>query len=332
MKYLKLFIYCCLPACIYAQDGNDTYGFLRLPASAHISALGGYNVSMVEIDPSTVFSNPALLGGEMDGMINVNYLNYISDVNAGSAIFTKAFRERSALAFGVTYFDYGKMKETSSDNVVLGTFGAQNMNFQAVYAYDLTDKWRGGLSLKALYSVLADYSSFGLAVDAGLSYFDTEKDFSFGLALKNVGAQLKAYDTERQKVPWDIQMGFTKRLAHAPIRISVTGMYLNRWKLDYQDKTVTDAKKESFFQTSIKHLALGIDFVPSDNFWLGVGYNPKVKSDMKLVSGNSLGGFSFGAGIKVSRFNVGVSYAQYHPSASSLMVGVTMQLLNNKEL
>jgi hypothetical protein len=332
MKYLKLLIYCCLPACIFAQDGNNTYGFLRLPTSAHVSALGGYNVSIVEVDPSMVFYNPALLGGEMDGMINVNYLNYISDVNAGSAIFTKAFKERGSLGFGVMYIDYGKMKETSLDNVMLGTFGAQDMSFQAVYAYDLTDKWRGGLSLKALYSVLADYSSFGLAVDAGLSYFDMEKDFSFGLALKNVGAQLKAYDTERQKVPWDIQMGFTKRLAHAPIRISVTGMYLNHWKLNYQNKTVTDNEKESFFQTAVKHLVLGIDFVPSDNFWVGVGYNPKVKSDMKLVSGNSLGGFSFGAGIRVSRFNAGVSYAQYHPSASSLMVSVTMQLSNNKEL
>ncbi|MDR3267338.1 MAG: type IX secretion system protein PorQ, partial [Tannerella sp.] len=268
MKYLKLLIYCCLPACIFAQDGNDAYSFLRLPTSAHISALGGYNVSMVELDPSTVFYNPALLGGEMDGMINVNYLNYISDVNLGSAIFTKAFKERGSIGVGATYINYGKMQETSPENVIIGTFSAQDMSLQAFYAYDLTDKWRGGLSLKALYSVLADYYSFGLAVDAGLSYFDTEKDFSFGLALKNIGAQLKAYDIERQKVPWDIQMGFTKRLAHAPIRISATGMYLNRWKLDYLDKSTTE-KKESFIQTAVKHLVLGIDFVPSENFWIG---------------------------------------------------------------
>jgi hypothetical protein len=331
MKYLKLLIYCCLPTCIFAQDGNDTYGFLRLPTSAHISALGGYNVSMAELDPSTVFYNPALLGGEMDGMINLNYLNYISDVNVGSAIFTKAFKERSSIGIGATYISYGKMQETSPENVIIGTFSAQDMSLQAFYAYDLTDKWRGGLSLKALYSVLADYYSFGLAVDAGLSYFDAEKDFSFGVALKNIGAELKAYDSEYQKVPWDIQMGFTKRLAHAPIRVSVTGMYLNRWKLDYTDKSTTE-KKDPFFQTAVKHLVLGIDFVPSENFWIGVGYNPKIQSDMKLISGNSLGGFSAGAGIKVSRFNIGVSYAQYHPSASSLMVSVTMRLFNNEEL
>jgi hypothetical protein len=331
MKCLKLLIYFCLPVCLTAQDGSGVYGFLRLPASAHVSALGGYNVSIVELDPSTVFHNPALLGGEMDGLINVNFLNYISDVNAGSAVFTKAFKERGSFGLGATYVNYGKIRETSPENVILGTFSAQDMSLQAFYAYDLTDKWRGGLSLKALYSVLADYSSFGLAVDAGLSYFDAENDFSFGLTLKNIGAQLKAYDVERQKVPWDIQAGFTKRLAHAPIRISLTGMYLNRWKLDHTDKSTAE-EKESFIQRVVQHLVLGIDFVPSENFWIGVGYNPKTKADMKLFSGNSLGGFSAGAGIKVSRFNIGVSCAQYHPSASSLMVSVTMRLFSNEEL
>ncbi|MDR2146008.1 MAG: type IX secretion system protein PorQ [Tannerella sp.] len=329
MKFLKLLIYFCLPAFVWAQDGSDTYGFLRLPSSAHVSALGGYNVSLVELDPSTAFHNPALMGGEMDGMISVNYLNYIADVNAGSAIFTKAYKERGTIGVGATYINYGETKEASLENVVLGTFGAQDMSMQVIYAYDLTDKWRGGLSLKALYSVLVDYSSFGLAVDAGLSYFDTEKDLSFGVALKNVGAQLKAYNTERQNVPWDLQMGFTKRLAHAPLRISLTGIYLNRWKLDYLDRTVTELN-ESFLQTAVKHLVLGVDFVPSDNFWIGIGYNPKTKEDMKLTTRSALGGFSAGAGIKVSRFNIGVSYAQYHPSASSLMVGVTMRLFNNE--
>ncbi|MDR0825489.1 MAG: type IX secretion system protein PorQ [Prevotella sp.] len=329
MRYLSILFFIFLPVMIYSQDGNDSYDFLRLPSSAHIGALGGYNVSIVERDPSTVFHNPALLGGEMDGMINVNYLNYISDINAGSAIFTKAIKERGALAVGVTYINYGTFKEASPEDVVLGTFSAQDMALQATYSYDLSDKWRGGLSLKALYSTLADYSSFGLAVDAGLSYFDPEKDLAFGLVLNNIGAQLKAYDTERQKTPWDIRMGLTWRLAHAPFRISVTGMYLNRWKLNYIDKTTTE-NDDNFIQTAFKHLVFGIDFVPSDNFWVGAGFNPKTNADMKLMEGNGLGGFSAGAGFKVSRFNVGVSYAKYHPSASSLMVSVAIRLSNEE--
>jgi long-subunit fatty acid transport protein len=280
---------------------------------------------MVESDPSLAFHNPALLGGEMDGMLNLNYMNYISDIHVGSAVFTKAFRERSSWGIGATYINYGSMKETTPENIALGTFSVQDMSINAFYSYDLSDKWRGGLSLKALYSTLADYSSFGLAVDAGLSYFDADKDMAFGFALKNIGAQLKAYDKERQKVPWDIQMGITKRLAHAPVRLSVTAVHLNRWKFDYVDNTAI-ATGDNFMNTVLKHLVFGIEFVPSDNFWLGVGLNPKTKMDMKLVSGNGLGGFSIGGGLKVSRFNVGASVARYHPSATSLMVHVAMSL------
>ena len=326
MKYIKLTILLvCLPFLSYAQSGKNTYDFLRFPTSSRANALGGHTVSLVELEPSLVFHNPALLGGEMDGMVNVNYMNYISNINIGSAIFTKAFRERSSWGVGATYINYGNMKEMNENNEYLGMFSAQDVGLHAFYAYDLSEKWRGGLSLKALYSTIADYSSFGLAVDAGLSYFDTEKDFSFGLALKSIGAQLKYYEDERQNIPWDLQMGFTKRMAHAPVRVSATAMYLNRWKFDSIDKTA-DAKEDSFFETAFKHLVLGVELIPSDNIWVGIGFNPKTKMDMKLQSGNGLGGFSIGGGVKVSRFNVGASIARYHPSATSLMVSVTMSL------
>ena len=49
---------------------------------------------------------------------------------------------------------------------------------------------------------------------------------------------------------------------------------------------------------------------------------------MKLQNGNKMGGFSAGAGVKVKRFDVGVSIARYHPSASSLMLSVSTVLGN----
>ncbi|MDR1814086.1 MAG: type IX secretion system protein PorQ [Tannerella sp.] len=316
-----------LPCVVFAQDGHDTYAFLRFPASARANALGGHSVSLVERDPSLIFHNPALLGGELSGMMNLSFMNYMADVKVGSAVYTHVAGSRGAWGAGATYINYGSMKETTPENVVLGTFSAQDINLQAFYAYDLSDKWRGGLSLKGLYSTLADYSSFGLAVDAGLSYFDAESDMSFGFALKNIGAQLKSYYDERQRVPWDIQIGLSKRLSHAPLRVSVTAMYLNRWKFDYTDNLKDE--EDGFVETAFKHLVFGLEFLPSDNFWIGAGLNPKTMMDMKLTSGNSFGGFSAGAGIKVSRFNVGVSVARYHPSAMSLMVGVAVLLSDN---
>ena len=43
-----------------AQESQTEYNFLRLPVSARAAALGGNNISIIEDDPSIMFSNPAL--------------------------------------------------------------------------------------------------------------------------------------------------------------------------------------------------------------------------------------------------------------------------------
>ena len=318
---------------VSAQNGSEAYTFLRFPTSTRANALGGHTVALVERDPSLIFHNPALLGAEMDGMINLNYMNYISDINVGSALFTKAHGEKGAWGVGATFISYGDIQEVLPDNVVTGaSLSAKDISVNGFYSRDLSERWRGGLSLKFLYSGLADYTSIGLCVDAGLSYYNSDKGFSFGFALKNIGAQLKAYEDERQKMPWDIQMGITQKMAHAPIRFSLTAQYLNRWKFDYIDNTDKEYDGDSFVKTLAKHFIIGVDFIPSENFWVGVGFNPKVNMEMKLKGGGSFSGFSAGAGVRIKMFDVGFSLAKYHPSAMSMMISVSTTLADFKKV
>ncbi|MDR1937293.1 MAG: type IX secretion system protein PorQ [Tannerellaceae bacterium] len=296
-----------------AQNGEEVFTFLRYPTSARVNALGGNNVSLVENDPSLVFHNPALAGAEMDGMVNLNYMNFVSDIHLGSALYTKALGETGAWGIGANFISYGNFKQTTAEKLIEGEFSVEDVSLNTFYSRNLSEKWRGGIALKFLYSSLESYSSIGLAVDAGLSYYDSEKEFSAGIVLKHVGAQLKPYYDKRQKLPWDIQLGLSKRMAHAPFRLSLTAMYLNTWD-------------DASFQTLIKHLVVGVDFIPSENFWLGLGFNPKTNADMKLQNGNGLGGFSAGGGVKIKAFDVGVSVARYHPSALSLMLSLSTAL------
>lgn len=324
LQYILLLL--ILTQVVRAQNGEEVFSFLRYPTSSRANALGGNNISLVERDPSLIFHNPALLGGEMDGMLNLNYMNFISDINIGSALYTKARGEKGAWGIGASFISYGNFKQTNAEKLVEGDFSVKDISLNAFYSHDLSEKWRGGLSLKFLYSSLESYTSIGMAVDAGLSYYDSEKDFSAGIAFKHIGAQLKAYDDKRQKMPWDIQLGISKKLAHAPFRLSVTAMYLNKWDFDYANDTDATYDGDSFFQTFIKHFVLGLDYIPSENFWLGVGFNPKTNQDMKLQGGNKLAGFSAGAGVKIKMFDVGASVAKYHPSALSVMISVSTTL------
>ena len=33
--------------------------------------------------------------------------------------------------------------------------------------------------------------------------------------------------------------------------------------------------RDSFVKTLAKHFIIGVDFIPSENFWVGVGFNPQ---------------------------------------------------------
>ena len=323
--FLLVSIFSC--TAIHAQDGEKVYSFLRLPVSTRVNAMGGSNVSLIENDLSLVFHNPALLGPEMDMNINVSYMSYIADIGMGSAIFGKSISDISAFSVGVNYFDYGKYKETTASNQVLGDFSSKDIALNGTYSRDLSDKWRGGVTGKFIYSKYESYSSSGVGFDAGLSYYNPDNELSLGIALKNVGAQLSAYNDDRVALPWDIQAGISTKFSHAPIRISVTGVYLNQWDFAKVNPAIgLEPDGSGFFNIFFKHLVFGVDVIPSDNFWLAVGYNPKLHSDMKILDGNKWGGWNAGAGLRVKKFNVGFSFSQYHTAASAFHVSLGMDL------
>ena len=83
-------------ATVKAQESQTVYNFLRLPVSAHAAALGGYNITIIEDDPTLVFHNPALLASVSDKTINLNYMNYMSGVNVASASFNRIVKEKAS--------------------------------------------------------------------------------------------------------------------------------------------------------------------------------------------------------------------------------------------
>jgi len=304
-----------------AQEGEKAYRFLELPTSTRINALGGTNVSVIDNDISLVFQNPAALGKEMNMNANVGFMSYIADIKVGSAIFGKSIRDANAFAIGVNYIDYGKFKETdANNNIPDGTseFGATDISVNGIYSHMLTDRLRGGVTAKFIYSSYHDYSSTAIGFDVGLSYYNEEQEFSAGLVLTNVGAQISSYNEKRIGLPWDIHIGASKKIGNSPVRLSLTGVYLTQWDFSRVDEANgIDSSDDSFTKTLFKHTVVGLEIIPSQNFWVALGFNPKAHYDLKLQEGNKLGGFNAGAGIRISKFSIGFSLAKYHPSATS---------------
>ena len=320
---LSLTILCVFP--LLAQGGKSTFDFLQLPTSVRAAALGGTNVSIIENDLSLVFENPAFLGQEMNLSLAAGYLSYVGDIKMGNIAFAKSLGDRSAWGVGFVYSDYGKMLEATEDNAILGDLNASDICGNIFFSRDLTDKIRGGVAAKFIYSNYAYNTAIGLGVDLGLSYYDKDHNLSIGFTGKNLGRQIKSYETDLADLPWDIQLGLSQKLAHAPIRYSITAANLNQWQF-YN----VNGQKDAFATTLMKHFIFGVEFLFSDNFWVGLGYNTKRGSDLHLIEGNKFGGFSIGAGLKVKAFGFGCSIGQYNPSSTSLMLSISTSLAEMK--
>ena len=149
--------------CVPAQDGSVAYNFLDIPMSSRIYGLGGVNISLVDDDISTIDQNPALLGGEMSGQASLSYMRYLGNSNFAGLRYGHSAGERGAWAAAIQYFGYGTITETDVDGSILGSFSPQDVAFMGAYSHDITNRLRGGINLKMVYSGYADYSAFAIA-------------------------------------------------------------------------------------------------------------------------------------------------------------------------
>lgn len=313
-KALFVFLMMLGISSLHAQNESQTeYNFLRLPVSAHAAALGGDNITVIEDDEALIFHNPALLTSVNDKTINLNYMNYMSGANMASASFNRIVKERASWAVSAQYVNYGKMKEVDENNVQTGEFSAKDLSFAGYFSYMLTNRLTGGISARLITSYLGSYNSIGFGVDLGLNYYDSDHEWSLALVLKNLGGQLKAYHDNFERMPFDIQMGVTKRFTGTPFRLHATLVDLNH--LDYK---------------FLNHVVVGADVLLTESIWIGGGYNFRRADEMKITTTNGSSshgaGFSFGAGLNLERFKLNLAYGKYHVSSSSLVLNVAYEL------
>lgn len=315
------------PLCLKAQGGGDTfYSFLNIPTSTLAYGLGGINISQVDDDINAADRNPGLLGPEVGMQAGFNYMRYIGESNFAGVKFGREAGDHAAWAAGVQYMGYGSIKGADVNGVLTGDFSPKDMIVSATYARDINDRWRGGATLKYIYSSYDAYSAMALATDLGVNYYDPEADFSFSVVAANLGGQIKRFHERYERLPADLRVGFSKGLSSVPLILSVTLTDLCKWHLPYWengDGTSDPELKDKFTSNLSRHLIFGADFRPSDNFHIGLGYNYRTRTDMSTYKRSFLSGFSLGMGLAVRSFSLGVAMAQPHSGATTLMLNIS---------
>ena len=316
--------------------GTTTYKFLNLTNSARVAALGGNFLTIHDHDLSLALANPSLISPEMNHTLSLNFIDHFAGTSSGFASYGFNLSKLGNFAATMQYYSYGKSNNTNEYGETLGQFSAGEYAFNLGWGRMLDSVFSIGANLKMIYSGLEIYNSFGMAVDVAGSYIPNET-FCASLIFRNIGRQITAYTSAGvEPLPFEIQAGISKRLAHVPFRYSILLQHLEKWDLGYTDPNApvdpftgeveTESGLDAFAQNVMRHIVIGGEFIPAKFLSIRIGYNYLRRQEMKVVSRPGSVGFSWGIGLTVSKFRFSYSRAAYHLTGSPNFISISTNL------
>ncbi|TNE69195.1 MAG: type IX secretion system protein PorQ [Bacteroidetes bacterium] len=338
---LAVLMFAGLPVSAQITGGQHVFQFLSLSPSARITALGGMQITVRDDDAAFAAVNPAALNPSMDGQLVFNHNFFLTDIQHGYAAFaTHLPRIGFTMHGGLQYMNYGKIPQTDVFGNIQGEIKAAETAFTLGGARQLSDRFSLGLNLRFGVSTLDVYQSTALAADAGVLYADTARRFTAAMVLRNYGAQISKYTNEREDLPFDLQIGFSKRLRYLPFRLTVIAHHLHQWEIRYDDPALQSGQTLLFgddqsnssgnagLDNFFRHFTFSGEFLlgRNESFRIRLGYNHLRKQELSVENYRSLAGFSGGVGVKVRRFRIDVGYAAYHLAGGVLHFGIGTNL------
>jgi long-subunit fatty acid transport protein len=191
--------------------GTTGFDFLRLTPTAREAAMGGAAVGSAP-SPMGFWFSPAHVLSADSPRAHVGYLNYVAGIQTGSAAYSQPVGTDKGVGFGIVYLNSGTMKRTNERGEEQGTFGVSYANLNLSGAIRLGDALSVGVGLQGLYGSIDTFFGLGLAGNFGATYRLPVDGLTAGLAVKNVGYQLKAFRAGRDPLPIDFGLG----LAYQP--------------------------------------------------------------------------------------------------------------------
>jgi hypothetical protein len=317
--------------------GQSVFNFVKLPNSPQVSALGGITTSVITRDIGPSFQNPALLREDMRGQVTAVFGMApagIKDLNALGGWRHDPWKTNFSL--GVQYISYGQATQTDAAGNVLGDFRPRDMVVQAAFSRQYLERFHYGASLKYISSIYGPYRSSAIAVDMGITYTDSAGLFQAGFVAKNMGAQLKTYAGQGEDMPFDLQLGITKRLRHLPVQFSVTAHRLHQWDIAYRDTLFNvdnygNPGKSGFADKLFRHFVFAVQGYIGGRVELTLGYNVLRGKELKIDNvSNGLTGFSYGVGVLLDRLQIRYARSQYQRQIAGNQLGISFDLNGKK--
>ena len=296
-----------------------------------LTAASGFNVSYQTSEVGLSANNPSLLNAELSSQLNASFNAFLGGVKTYS-LAGAYHSERMNTTFGghIYYVDYGSIPATDAAGNRSGEFRPVDFVAQLSAAGKYLERWSYGGSLKFINSSYAQYSSNAIAVDFGLHYDDSANGFTASMLAKNMGVQLKTYAGEKEDLPFDLQVGITKRLKKAPFGFSATVHHLHNFNISYNDTVFNNDNgfsSPSSFDKIFNHIVLASHIYLGKHLEATIGYNHLRRYELSLPgAANGLDGFSAGLRIRFSRLQILYARSTYQKGIGYNQIGITAQL------
>ena len=310
--------------------------FSILPVSPRHAAMGGKNVTLNNYDPSSALNNPALINEKMDNQLAVNYMNFVGDVNYGTASYAYLFDRRTrVLQLGMTYVNYGTFDGFDENANPTGDFTGNEAALSVGYQQQLgRSDFHLGVNVKMITSKLENFTSFGMASDIGLSYKNERLNLIVSGVVRNLGYQIKPFNEIRENMPLEVILGISQKLRKLPFRWHITIENIQEWNIafgnsarDETDLSGNVTKDDpGFFANVFRRTILGIEFFPDSGFNIQLGYNLRRGEELRIDNQRSFAGLSGGLSIKFNKIRINYSYIQFNRAANTSFFGVSMDL------
>lgn len=319
-----LFSFWSITICQAQIGGTSVYNFLNVYPNARIAALGGSAIVTPDNDMSLVLANPSLLTKKMQNQFSMNYLRYFADMGMG--YFGYAWNTKSArpLSAGVHYINYGVFDKTDESGNIIGSFAANDFCFHFSTSR-IYQNWNIGVNAKVIYSEMESYTSLGLAADVAASWRSEDSLMMVTAVVSNLGKQLISYTQKNsENLPINIQIGFSKKFAHNPLRLSLIAhnlqdignlLYQNSGKNSGNTDLVTGQiipEQFTILDYAMSHLIANSEVIFGPGFMLRFGYNNLRRRELSLPDTRTFAGFSWGFGIKINKFHFSYGSASFY--------------------
>lgn len=343
MKYISsLLLLLLLTQSIHGQiGGENVFTFTTLPHTARVAALGGNLITVKDDDVALAYHNPAALNPAMHHNLTFNHAFYLADINHGYFGYGNHFDNiNTTFHAGVQYVSYGDFNLTDPTGTINGTFSANEYAVTVGAGRQYNEHLSFGANLKFLNSQFEAYQSVGIAGDAAVFYSDTSKRFTATLLFKNMGSQITTFQPDNfESLPFDMQIGISKRLKYLPFRLSVIVHNLHRWNIRYNDPNIDEPilifgeepepKDQSyFFDNLARHFIINGEFLlgSNQNFRMRFGYNHLRRGELSVLNTVSFAGFNFGVGLKINRFRIDYGRSVYHLAGGANQLTISTNL------